>query len=195
MVLSDSLCKAKFFTESRLLQRSVRVVILSLPHAMANPFQSSTSATPPASILIGMGECGSFKVSLAISPSGIVLHPAGNVAEHLLANGLARIVEWHAGMLSSRGGMERLRSAEKSAKEKRLNLFANQTVMVSNVNSHGALSIGLTRVFDATVIRVWSGDQVSVIGKEDSTERRLQLSSTRGPKCVRCLGLTCLLGS
>jgi staphylococcal nuclease domain-containing protein 1 len=43
---------------------------------------------------------------------GIVLHPNGNIAEHLVANGLARVVDWHAGMLSTVGGMERLRSAE-----------------------------------------------------------------------------------
>ncbi len=188
MVLSESLCKAKFFTESRLLQRPVRVVILSLPHAIANPFQSSTSATaPPASVFIGKGKCGFFfKVLLTVSSSETVLHPAGNVAEHLLANGLARIVEWHAGMLASSGGMERLRAAEKTAKEKRLNLFANQTLTISNANAHGALSNGSARAFDATVIRVWSGDQVSVIGKEGGNERRLQLSSTRGPKCGCC---------
>jgi staphylococcal nuclease domain-containing protein 1 len=115
-----------------------------------------------------------------------VLHPAGNVAEHLLANGLARIVEWHAGMLASSGGMERLRAAEKNAKEKRLNLFANQTLTISNANAHGALSNGSARAFDATVIRVWSGDQISVFGKEGGNERRLQLSSTRGPKCGGC---------
>jgi len=126
------------------------------------------------------------KVLLTFSSSEIVLHPAGNVAEHLLANGLARIVEWHAGMLASSGGMERLRTAEKTAKEKRLNLFANHTLTISNANAHGALSNGSARAFDATVIRVWSGDQISVIGKEGGNERRLQLSSTRGPKYGGC---------
>ena len=43
---------------------------------------------------------------------GTVMHPNGNIAEHLVANGLARVVDWHAGMLSTVGGMERLRSAE-----------------------------------------------------------------------------------
>ena len=43
---------------------------------------------------------------------GTALHPNGNIAEHLVANGLARVVDWHAGMLSTVGGMERLRSAE-----------------------------------------------------------------------------------
>lgn len=49
--------QAKFFTESRLLQRGVRVVILSLPSSPATPFQTGASGPPPpASIFIGSGE-------------------------------------------------------------------------------------------------------------------------------------------
>lgn len=49
--------QAKFFTESRLLQRAVRVVTLSLPSSPATPFQTATSTLPPpASIFIGSGE-------------------------------------------------------------------------------------------------------------------------------------------
>ncbi|KAJ6625540.1 hypothetical protein B0H10DRAFT_2312806 [Mycena sp. CBHHK59/15] len=158
--------EAKFFTESRLLQRPVRVQILSLPTSSATPFQSGANgnAAPPASIFIGT-----------------VLHPAGNVAEHLVAAGLARVVDWHAGMLASSGGMERLRAAEKNAKEKRLCLYSNVPAS-SAEKSNGTASNGQTRVFDATVIRVWSGDQISVMEKDTGKERRLQLSSTRGPK-------------
>jgi endonuclease YncB( thermonuclease family) len=46
----------------------------------------------------------------------------------------------------------------------------------------GAASSGQVKVFDATVVRVWSGDQVSVLGKDDGKERRLYLSSIRAPK-------------
>jgi staphylococcal nuclease domain-containing protein 1 len=96
---------------------------------------------------------------------------------------LARVVDWHAGMLSSSGGMERLRAAEKSAKEKRLCLYANSpTVALTGKANVAAVSNGHSRSFDATVIRVWSGDQVSVLEKDTGNERRLQLSSTRGPK-------------
>ncbi|KAJ7096223.1 hypothetical protein C8R44DRAFT_643966 [Mycena epipterygia] len=158
--------EAKFFTESRLLQRPVRVQILSLPTSSATPFQSGAngSVAAPASIFIGT-----------------VLHPAGNVAEHLVAAGLARVVDWHAGMLASSGGMERLRAAEKNAKEKRLCLYANAPAAATG-KSNGTAANGQTRVFDATVIRVWSGDQISVVEKDTGKERRLQLSSTRGPK-------------
>ncbi|KAF9566683.1 transcription factor [Agrocybe pediades] len=160
--------EAKFFTESRLLQRPVKVQILSLPTATATPFQTSAnaSAPPPASIYIGS-----------------VIHPAGNVAEHLVAAGLARVVDWHAGMLAAGGAMERLRAAEKSAKERRLCLYANAgTPANAPKASAEGTSNGLPRNFDATVVRIWSGDQVSVLVKDSNVERRLQLSSTRGPK-------------
>lgn len=49
--------QAKFFTESRLLQRPVRVIIQSLPASTATPFQTNSNSTapPPASIFIGTG--------------------------------------------------------------------------------------------------------------------------------------------
>ena len=109
-----------------------------------------------------------------------MLHPAGNVAEHLVAAGLARVVDWHAGMLACSGGMERLRAAEKTAKEKRVCLYANAPV--PSAKSNGSTTNGASRSFDATVVRVWSADQISVVDRDSGKERRLQLSSTRGPK-------------
>ncbi|OJT09282.1 nuclease domain-containing protein 1 [Trametes pubescens] len=157
--------EAKFFTESRLLQRYVKVHLLSLPNAAPTPFQAgaTSSAPPSASIFIGT-----------------VLHPAGNVAEHLVSAGLARVVDWHAGMLASGGGMERLRAAEKVAKEKRAYMYANASA--PSAKSNGTVVNGASRSFDATVIRVWSADQISVVDRETSKERRVQLSSTRGPR-------------
>lgn len=46
---------------------------------------------------------------------------------------------------------------------------------------------GNNRTFDATVIRIWSGDQISVVEKETGKERRLQLSSTRCPRYAQSL--------
>ncbi|KZT65949.1 hypothetical protein DAEQUDRAFT_696411 [Daedalea quercina L-15889] len=156
--------EAKFFTEMRLLQRPVRVVLLSLPNATATPFQAgANTAPPPATIFIGT-----------------ILHPAGNIAELLVASCLARVVDWHAGMLASGGGMERLRAAEKTAKEKRQYLYSN--VLAPSAKTNGGVVNGHSRTFDATVIRVWSGDQISVADKVTGKEHRLQLSSTRAPK-------------
>jgi staphylococcal nuclease domain-containing protein 1 len=165
--------EAKAFTETRLLQRSVKTILLSLPSSTGpTPFQQNSSAPAqptPASIFIGS-----------------VIHPAGNVAEHLVAAGLARVVDWHAGMLSATSGaMERLRAAERTAKEKRAALYATAPASSSKptdgaatgTTSHGA------RSFEGTVGRIWSADQLSVFDK-DGKERRVQLSSIRGPKCV-----------
>ena len=78
--------------------------------------------------------------------------------------------------------MERLRTAEKVAKEKKICLYANSATPASTGKANTAVSNGQARSFDATVVRVWSGDQVSVVEKDTGHERRLQLSSTRGPK-------------
>lgn len=84
-------------------------------------------------------------------------------------------------MLAAGGGMERLRHAERSAKEKRINLYAN-TAAPPPSKSNGHTTNGNTARFEATVVRVWSGDQISVLEKDTSKERRIQLSSTRAPK-------------
>ena len=111
-----------------------------------------------------------------------MIHPAGNVAEFLVAAGLARVVDWHAGMLAASGGMEKLRQAERVAKEKRLNLYANVPAPAAKAN--GATANGSSRAFDGVVTRVWSGDQISISDKDSSKERRIQLSSVRAPKYV-----------
>ncbi|CAE6420718.1 unnamed protein product [Rhizoctonia solani] len=155
--------EAKFFTESRLLQRVVRVQILSLPAPTSTPFASTTgnAPSPTASVFIGT-----------------VLHPNGNIAEFLLVAGLARVIDWHAGMLAANGVMEKLRGAEKSAKEKRLKIYSK---IVTPATATGTAPVAQRGPVDATVIRVWSGDQVSIVDKE-GRERRVQLSSVRAPK-------------
>lgn len=84
-------------------------------------------------------------------------------------------------MLASSGGMERLRAAEKVAKEKRLCLYANTPSAAAPSKTNGSTN-GQSRVFDGTVVRIWTGDQITVVEKDTGKERRLQLSSTRGPR-------------
>ena len=112
-----------------------------------------------------------------------VLHPVGNIVEFLLGAGLAHFVEWHSGMLAPYGGSEKLRAADRAAKEKRLGLHANAPSAIALSKSISGISNGAVRAFEGSVIRIWSGDQISVVTK-DGKERRIQLSSTRGPKCV-----------
>ena len=105
----------------------------------------------------------------------------GNIAEFLLGAGLAHLVEWHSGMLAPYGGSEKLRAADRAARDKRLGLHANAPVPSAISKSLSGTANGLARAYEGTVVRVWSGDQISILTK-DSKERRIQLSSTRGPK-------------
>jgi staphylococcal nuclease domain-containing protein 1 len=79
-----------------------------------------------------------------------------------------------------------LRAAEKSAKEKKLCLWEHQSSLKTGANDQSATSGPNTRgtSFEATVIRVWTADQISITssGNEELGDRRLQLSSVRGPR-------------
>jgi hypothetical protein len=52
---------------------------------------------------------------------GTVQHPHGNIAEALVREGLAKVVDWSIALVT--GGPARLREAEKSAKQKQLRLW------------------------------------------------------------------------
>ena len=111
------------------------------------------------------------------------LHPNGNIAEFLVGAGLAKVIDWHAGLLASHGGLDRLRAAEKSAKDKRLGLW--QSVASAKPTGHSETAAPTTSKgtsFEAVVTRVWGSDQISVIPKGGNTERRLQFASVRGPR-------------
>ena len=77
---------AKFFTESRLLQKEVKLLIEGISN------QNLVLAT--------------------------VIHPAGDIAKLLLKEGFAWCVNWSMAVVTS--GKERLRAAEREAKDKRL---------------------------------------------------------------------------
>jgi staphylococcal nuclease domain-containing protein 1 len=128
--------EAKFFVESRLLQRGVKVILEGLAQSGGQNFVGS------------------------------VQHPAGNIAEFLLANGLAKCVDWSITMTSS--GPAPLRNAEKAAKEKKLRLwrdFVGKKTTESNE-------------FDATVVRIVTGDTV-VVKTKAGAERKLQFASVK----------------
>lgn len=97
--------------------------------------------------------------------------------------------QWHAGILAQQGGLDRLRAAEKSAKDKRLGLWEGYGASATKgdaTNGHAAATTTKGSSFDATVVRVWGSDQLSVVAKGDDQgrERRVQLASVRGPRYV-----------
>ena len=92
----------------------------------------------------------------------------GDMAAHVLSNGLARCVDHHSTLLA--GGMSKLRAAEKSAKDKKLALFRDHVA----TKGAGAES-------EVTVVRVQTADTIYVRSRAGA-ERRINLSSVRQPK-------------
>ncbi|KAL1918675.1 uncharacterized protein VTP21DRAFT_2697 [Calcarisporiella thermophila] len=129
--------EAKFFTESRLLQRDVKILLEGISSNSQNFI-------------------------------GTVRHPAGNIAEGLVASGLAKVVSWSITMVTD--GPSILRAAENQAKEKKLRLWRE--------------FVGKARLdeFDTQVLKVVSGDTIIVRDPKTGLERRLQLASIRAPK-------------
>jgi len=131
--------EAKFFTEVRLLQRNVQIVLESVSNQ---------------------------------NVIGSVLHPNGNIAELLLKDGFARIADWSMGVVSQ--GTEKLRAAEKTAKEGKLRIWKNyepsqNTVDIKDQN------------FTAKVVEILNGDGMNV-KMADGTVRKIFLASVRSPR-------------
>lgn len=194
--------ESKYFVESRLLGRQVRVILLSSPASIgASPLASSSGPTPAAAASNGNGSTSILPPAPQQSASvfiGLVRHPAGDIAPFLVAAGLAKVLSWHAGLLSSFGGLDTLRSAENSAKGKRLAIWENEPVPAApGASNGGAKTAGgpssgapaqekeQIKNFEGVVTRVWGADQISVQEKgEEGQERRIQFSSVRGPRYV-----------
>jgi len=131
--------EAHYFTESRLLQRDVEVVL----------------------------ESNNNNNKLV----GSVLHPAGNIAEALLKEGMAKCVDWSIAKVT--GGPEKYRSAEKSAKERKIRLWKDYKAPAGSV-------ITGDKEFNGKVVEVVNGDALVV--KTGKTFRKLHLASVRPPR-------------
>ncbi|RKO88087.1 hypothetical protein BDK51DRAFT_30426 [Blyttiomyces helicus] len=132
--------EAKYFVESRLLQRDVKV------------------------LLEGLSSNDNFV--------GSIQFPLGNIAEALLAEGLAKVVDWNIALVT--GGPAKYRAAELRAKEKKLRLWKS---WVGKAKVGGPES-----EFDGIVTRIMSGDTVFVESVHTGKERKLTLSSIRAAK-------------
>ncbi|KAL1895014.1 hypothetical protein Sste5346_005434 [Sporothrix stenoceras] len=96
-----------------------------------------------------------------------VLHPRGNIATFLLQEGLARCNDFHSTMLGE--GMPALRAAEKQAQEGKKRLHKNHVAKASE----GHLDVTVTKIIGADTI---------IIRDKSGPEKRIQLSSIRGPR-------------
>lgn len=131
--------EARFFVESRLLQRDVEVILESVNN---NNF------------------------------FGSILHPKGNIAELLLLEGFARCVDWSIVFIKS--GVEKLRAAERHAKEKRLRLWKDWQPNTPQVT-------GKEKEFTGLVTEVINGDAL-MVKLPNGTSRKVFLASIRPPR-------------
>merc|ERR1719442_105926 len=129
--------EAHYFTESRLLQRDIEVIL----------------ETNNNNKLVGS-----------------VLHPAGNIAEALLKEGMAKCVDWSIAKVT--GGPQKYRDAEKLAKEKRVRIWREY-------KPSAAIS-EKDKEFNGKVVEVVNGDALMV--KAGKTVRKIYLASIRPPR-------------
>ncbi|KAL0937382.1 tudor domain-containing protein [Colletotrichum truncatum] len=99
-----------------------------------------------------------------------LIHPNGNknIAEFLLQEGLARCNDFHSTMLGEK--MATLRAAEKAAQSKKLRLHQHHVAKADGSQS------------DMIVAKVIGADIIIVRNKAGTTEKRINLSSVRGPR-------------
>ncbi|KAK3585672.1 hypothetical protein CHS0354_020238 [Potamilus streckersoni] len=132
--------EARFFTESRLLQRDVQII---LEGAASNQ-----------------------------NLQGTILHPNGNIAEALLREGFSRCVDWSMGVVSQ--GADKLRAAEKIAKEKKLRIWKDYKP------SGPALDVK-EKSFQGKVVEIVNGDGM-VVKIGDTVYKKIFLASIKPPR-------------
>lgn len=166
---------ARYFVESRLLQRQIKITLLSLPNPSVVPtsFNSSTNSGP---------------TTPEIAPPtfflGTIAHPAGNIAALLLSTGFAKCVDWHAGFLSvspTPTMMSELRTAELKAKTARIGLWSSLPAPAPGA-AEVQRKLEKERKWEGRVVRVWGADMLSIVRDGDGKEFRIQLSSVRQPR-------------
>uniref|UniRef100_A0A8C6NKQ8 Staphylococcal nuclease domain-containing protein 1 n=1 Tax=Nothobranchius furzeri TaxID=105023 RepID=A0A8C6NKQ8_NOTFU len=131
--------EAKFFTESRLLQRDVQIILESCHNQV---------------IL------------------GTILHPNGNITELLLKEGFARCVDWSMAVYTQ--GAEKLRAAERSAKERKVRIWKDYVAPTANLDQKD-------RQFVAKVMQVVNADAL-VVKLNSGEYKTIHLSSIRAPR-------------
>lgn len=122
---------------------------------------------------------------------GTLLHPNGNIALHLLKEGLAKCADWSITLLQP-GWREKYRLTEKHAKDNRLRIWKNYVAPagVSDHDGHGGASANsngksadpTTKGYQAKVLEVVNGDALTIRDLRDNKIRKIHLSSVRAPR-------------
>jgi staphylococcal nuclease domain-containing protein 1 len=110
---------------------------------------------------------------------GSIIHPKGNIAELLLRDGFARCIDWSMGFVT--GGAEKLRSAEKFAKEKKIRIWKDYQSSTAS-NAVAALK-GKDKEFIGTVVEIVNADSL-MVKLADGTQKKVFLASIRPPRLI-----------
>ncbi|KAJ2364350.1 hypothetical protein H4S01_003824 [Coemansia sp. RSA 2610] len=102
---------------------------------------------------------------------GSIVHSAGNIAEWLVSNSFAKVADQSAMYLE--GGAAHLRQLERAAKAKRMRIWTGFS---------GSVGQAPSKTFEATVVRIISGDTVLVHDAARNADREFQLASIRQPR-------------
>ncbi|CAH1187308.1 unnamed protein product [Phyllotreta striolata] len=103
---------------------------------------------------------------------GTIIHPKGSIAELLLKEGFAKCVDWSIMLMKS--SSEKLRAAEKQAKEARRRLWKDFVPTVPKIT-------GKEKEFTATVMEINNGDAL-VLKMANGDHKKVFLASIRAPK-------------
>ncbi|CAF0800526.1 unnamed protein product [Rotaria sordida] len=127
---------------------------------------------------------------------GTLLHPNGNIALHLLKEGLAKCVDWSLTLLQQ-GWREKYRATEKYAKDNRLKIWKNyvpqpghadnENNLSSDTNStasNGKPSDPTLKGYQAKVLEVINGDALTIRDLRDNSIKKIYLSSVRAPRAA-----------
>ena len=108
-------------------------------------------------------------------PNGVTETAPPDVAEALCQDGLCKVVDWSAALMTS--GAQRLRAAEKVAKTQRLRLWRDYVAPTPSIALDSS-----TREFHGFVVEANSGDVLVVADTKTGTERKVHLASIRAPR-------------
>lgn len=130
---------------------------------------------------------------------GTLLHPNGNIALHLLKEGLAKCVDWSLTLLQQ-GWREKYRATEKYAKDNRLRIWknyvaqpghtdndnntGNETNSSGNASANGKSSDSSLKGYQAKVLEVINGDALTIRDLRDNKVKKIYLSSVRAPRAA-----------
>ncbi|KAJ1513900.1 hypothetical protein HMI56_001546 [Coelomomyces lativittatus] len=103
-----------------------------------------------------------------------VIHPVGNIAEFLLKEGLAKILDWSLSSVTK--GAEALKAAEKYAKDRKLNLWKHHETPLDSKAGFPEPQ------FQGTVLRILAPDSLLIRSKVTKQEYKISLSSLRPPR-------------